>query len=141
MTDHDEATLLKNVTLLASDNSDGSERNALIEVSPPGFHLRPPNPPHENTDNITSEDQLFQTIHMGPAVVDKTKWQLVVDGLVERPFSISWPQLMQLPKESITAFHECYGSPVKPPDTNLWRIGNVIWAGVPLHLLLELAKP
>ena len=137
----DKETFLQHVTLLETNETAGSERNALIEVNPRGFHYRPPPQPHQLTAPYTTEDNLFQTIHMGAAVVDKAKWHLVIDGLVTRPFSISWSQLMHFPKESITAFHECYGSPLKPPTTNLWRIGNVIWAGVPLDLLLNLAQP
>ncbi|KAJ9656164.1 hypothetical protein H2198_005126 [Neophaeococcomyces mojaviensis] len=131
---------LEHVTLL-EDPSNGSEREALIEVNPKGFYLRPPPPPCQQHSQYTHEDDLFQTIHMGAAVVDKSRWKLVVDGLVERPFSITWHQLLHLPKESITAFHECYGSPIKPPVENLWRIGNVVWSGVPLQLLLDIAKP
>ncbi|KAK5946388.1 hypothetical protein PMZ80_000531 [Knufia obscura] len=137
----DPESFLQHVTLLDATETDGSERNALVEVRPRGFHYRAPQPPHQLTSPYTSEADLFQTIHMGPAVVDRAKWHLVIDGLVARPFSVSWSQLMQFPKESITAFHECYGSPVKPPTTNLWRIGNVIWGGVRLDILLNLAQP
>ena len=137
----DESALLQHVTLLETTDIDGSERDALSEVNPRGFHYRPPPPPHQLTSPNTSEATLFQTIHMGSAVVDRAKWRLVIDGLVTYPFSISWSQLLQFPKESLTAFHECYGSPLKPPTTNLWRIGNVVWAGVPLGLLLRLAQP
>lgn len=137
----DLEALIQHVNLLGTRESDGSEREALIQVSPRGFHYRSPQSPHQLKSPYTSEADLFQTIHMGPAIVDKVKWRLVIDGLVARSFSISWSQLMQFPKESVTAFHECYGSPTKPPDTNLWRIGNVVWAGVPLDLLLKLAQP
>ena len=133
--------VLRRVTLLGQASLNGSERDALVEVSPSGFHLRPPQIPHELVEEVTSEDDLFQTIHMGSAVVDQDKWQLTIDGLVDQPISISWHQLMNLPKTSITAFHECYGSPIKPPDTNLWRIGNVEWTGVSLALLLDIVKP
>ena len=132
---------LEHVTLLQDRRTDGSERDALVEINPEGFQYRPPPPPNMLTSPLTTEDDLFQTIHMGTANVDRSKWQLVIDGLVERPFCLSWPQLLHFPKASITAFHECYGSPIKPPDTNLWRIGNVTWAGVPLGLLLQLARP
>ena len=137
----DEEALIQHVTLLDTTNSDGSERDALVEVEPRGFHYRPPQSPHQLSSTVTSEADLFQTIHMGAAIVDRAKWLLVIDGLVARPFSVSWSQLMQFPKESITAFHECYGSPIKPPTTNVWRIGNVTWAGVRLDLLLQLAQP
>ena len=133
-------SLLQNVTILQHD-SNGSEREALIKVSPRGFHLRQPPVPYKLTSFITPDDELFQTIHMGVPVIDIDRWRLVVDGLVETKFSLNWSQLVELPKTTIVSFHECYGSPIKPPDTNLWRIGNAKWTGVALDLILRLAKP
>ena len=60
----------------------GEERKAFLKLDPAGFYLRPPPEPHELDSFITSDEQLFQTIHMGAAVVDEDKWVLVVDGLV-----------------------------------------------------------
>ncbi|KAL1636596.1 hypothetical protein SLS56_001181 [Neofusicoccum ribis] len=78
---------------------------------------------------------------MGPAVVDQDKWLLVLDGLVQQPFAITLTQLRSFPPTTITAFHECYGSPLTPPEKALWRIGNVTWTGVKLQTLLDIAKP
>ncbi|KAM0207039.1 hypothetical protein ACHAQD_012210 [Fusarium lateritium] len=78
---------------------------------------------------------------MGAAVVDPDKWLLVIDGLVRRPFALNLEQLKALPQVSVTAFHECYGSPLKPPTDNPWRIGNVVWCGVRLSTVLDLAEP
>lgn len=132
---------LQYVTPRSKASDLGDERKALVEVSPRGFHLRNPPKPYELTNFITDEAELFQTIHMGTAVVDRDSWKLTVDGLVNRPFEVSWSQLRSLPQTEFISFHECYGSPIKPPDTNLWRIGNVKWTGVQLDLLLHLADP
>ncbi|KAM0201633.1 hypothetical protein ACHAPI_001682 [Fusarium lateritium] len=78
---------------------------------------------------------------MGAAVADLEKWLLVIDGLVRRPFTLNLEQLKTLPQDSVTAFHECYGSPLKPPTDNPWRIGNVVWSGVRLSTILGLAEP
>jgi DMSO/TMAO reductase YedYZ molybdopterin-dependent catalytic subunit len=78
---------------------------------------------------------------MGAAVVNPDKWLLVVDGLVRQPFVLTLEQLKALPHTSVTAFHECYGSPLKPPTSNHWRVGNVIWTGVRLSTILALANP
>jgi DMSO/TMAO reductase YedYZ molybdopterin-dependent catalytic subunit len=120
---------------------DGTERNALCRVDPEGFFIRHPPKPHELQNEITSDAELFQTIHMGAAVVDEDVWKLVVSGMVKNPFSISFSQLKSMPSHSVTSFHECYGSPIRPPDTALWRIGNVKWTGVRLQDLLRLAEP
>ena len=117
------------------------ERKAFLYLDPASFYIRHPPPPHQLSSFITREDDLFQTIHMGGAEVNMDKWLLVVDGMVERPFSLSLDQLQSMPSETITSMHECYGSPLVPPTKALRRIGNVEWTGVPLHKLLAAAKP
>ncbi|KAL5317147.1 hypothetical protein ACEPPN_014242 [Leptodophora sp. 'Broadleaf-Isolate-01'] len=78
---------------------------------------------------------------MGAAVINPDKWMLVIDGLINHPCSISLEQLRRFPKITVTAFHECYGSPIKPAIENVWRIGNVNWSGVRLSTLLDLTGP
>ncbi|KAK4554576.1 hypothetical protein LTR86_008431 [Recurvomyces mirabilis] len=117
------------------------ERAAFIALEPAGFTIRHPPAPHDLDTFITPDDKLFQTIHMGAAVVDPSKWHLVITGLVEHPFALNLEQLRMMPKHTVTAVHECYGSPLKPATEALWRIGNVRWTGVPLAYLLDLAKP
>lgn len=117
------------------------ERRACKALDPSGFFIRHPPTPHYLNDFNTPDDLLFQTIHMGAAVVDPHDWILTIGGLVQRPFAVSLDQLRRLPEKTITAFHECYGSPVNPPTKNVWRIGNVVWTGVPLHTLLACARP
>jgi len=118
---------------------EGLERSVVIGRSP-GFHLKPPPAPAALRDFITSDAQLFETIHMGSVEVDANRWRLQVDGLVRKPFSIGLDDLRQLPSVSVTAFHECFGSPLVPADGNLWRVGNVRWTGVSLAVLLEHAQ-
>ena len=138
-----EATYSRYVEFLSNPTT-GHEKglhNALLDIDPVGFFIRHPPKPHELGAEITDDSQLFQTIHMGAAVVDEKKWKLVVDGLVERAFSVSLTQLRRMPQTTIAAFHECYGSPLAPPVHALWRIGNVKWTGVRLADLLRLARP
>ncbi|KAK5163911.1 uncharacterized protein LTR77_010306 [Saxophila tyrrhenica] len=121
--------------------AEDEERSAFVKLDPAGFFIRHPPPPHELDSFITDDDSLFQTIHMGAAVVDESKWRLVVSGLVSNPFSLTLGQLRNFPSETITAFMECYGSPLVPPTKALRRIGNVTWTGVPLSTLLSQAQP
>jgi DMSO/TMAO reductase YedYZ molybdopterin-dependent catalytic subunit len=127
-------TFTFNPALLPDD-----ERNAFIELSPAGFQIRHPPPPHELTTNITPDAQLFQTSHMGIPLIGESHYRLIIDGLIPRPFSITFEQLKSLPATTITAFHECYGSPLKSPLENCLRIGNVKWTGVKVSDLLALA--
>jgi DMSO/TMAO reductase YedYZ molybdopterin-dependent catalytic subunit len=91
-------------------------------------------------EEMTRDEDLFQTIHMGTVDVDVEKWLLVVDGLVECPFALTFEQLLKLPSTDIWSTHECFGSPLAPATTALWRVGNVIWTGVPLSALLNMAR-
>lgn len=86
-----------------------AEREAFLYLDPPTFHIRHPPPPHELNAFITDDKDLFQTIHMGGAVVDLDKFVLVIDGMVERSFALTMNQLKRLPSKTITSFHECYG--------------------------------
>jgi DMSO/TMAO reductase YedYZ molybdopterin-dependent catalytic subunit len=117
----------------------GKEREAFVRLDPRGFQIRHPPPPHELDTFITPDEKLFQTIHMGAAVVNQACYNLVIDGLVKHPFAVTFDELRSLPQTTITAFHECYGSPLKPPIEACWRIGNVSWTGVRLSYLLAMA--
>lgn len=129
-----------NESSLAELSRVGRAQNECVTIYRPSQHREAP-PPHKQQEYITHDRLLFEEMHMGIAVVDIAKWRLVVDGMVENPFSISLPELCALPKLSIVAFHECYGSPLRPSDRNIWRVGNVIWTGVPLKFLLNIAQP
>jgi DMSO/TMAO reductase YedYZ molybdopterin-dependent catalytic subunit len=117
----------------------GRERDAFLRLDPSGFYIRHPPPPHELDTYITPDDKLFQTIHMGAAVIDPTLYNIVIDGLVSRPYTVTLSELQAMPQSSITAFHECYGSPLKPPTEACRRVGNVAWTGVKLSHMLSLA--
>lgn len=119
----------------------GEERRACLEINPAGFRIRHPPPPHKLDTFVTPEELLFETIHMGAAVVDVERWQLVIDGLVMKPLTLTLDEVRSLPSTTITAFHECYGSPLKPPVEACLRIGNVSWTGVRLGTLLERVNP
>src|SRR6266851_2455261 len=63
---------------------------------------------------------------------DPTTWRLRVDGLVERPFVLSYQQLLALPKaEQVSTFHCVTG----------WIVNNVRWGGVRFHDLLAATGP
>jgi DMSO/TMAO reductase YedYZ molybdopterin-dependent catalytic subunit len=118
-----------------------NERTTLVRLDPAGFFIRHPGPPESFKQYITTEEDLFQTIHMGAAVVDAAKWKVVITGSVAQPLTLNLAQLQARPATTITAFHECYGSPLQPPTKNVHRIGNVTWTGVRLRDLLDDCRP
>ncbi len=118
---------------------DADDNGACLRIDPMGFHLKPSPPPHALTSFLTPDESLFETIHMGAAVVDETRWRLCIDGLVGRPFRMDLAELRSMPAVEVTAFHECYGSPISPPVDKVMRMGNVRWQGVRVRELLQRA--
>jgi DMSO/TMAO reductase YedYZ molybdopterin-dependent catalytic subunit len=77
---------------------------------------------------------------------DPATWRLTVDGLVERPLSLTLDDLLALPSRTLTATLECAGNnrtrlaPI--PEGEPWEQGAVstaIWTGAPLAAVLERA--
>ncbi|CAK3996593.1 related to sulfite oxidase and related enzymes [Lecanosticta acicola] len=121
---------------------DINERDAFTKLDPSGFFIRHPPKPHELHSFITPDDKLFQTIHMGGAVVNLSRWKLKVTGMVKKTLMLDLDSLRRdFLVRTIMSFHECFGSPLKPAIENPWRIGNVRWTGVPLKEILLRAEP
>ena len=63
---------------------------------------------------------------------DRATWRLKVGGLVEKPVSLSYDELLALPKvHQISTFHCVTG----------WTVQNVHWGGVRLTDLFDRANP
>lgn len=63
---------------------------------------------------------------------DPVRWRLSIEGLVERPQTISYAELRALPRaEQVSDFHCVTG----------WSVSNVRWAGVRFRDLLGQAGP
>jgi DMSO/TMAO reductase YedYZ molybdopterin-dependent catalytic subunit len=97
--------------------------------------------PCEQSSFITPDKELFEEHHVGVPLVDQAVWELVIDGLVDKIIVLSFTDLCRLPQTTVTSFHECYGSPLRPSLVNGWKVGNVVWTGVRLSTILNLAKP
>jgi DMSO/TMAO reductase YedYZ molybdopterin-dependent catalytic subunit len=67
-------------------------------------------------------------------VVDLGRWRLEVRGRVERPFSLSYAELMELPQVEADVTLVCVSNEVGGD-----LVGNARWQGVPLTGLLERA--
>ena len=78
--------------------------------------------------------------------LDPSSWQLVIDGEVRRPFTLSFSDIMAMPSKELAVTMECAGNSrayVTPPAEGLiFRHGAVStarWKGVPFNALLERA--
>lgn len=66
--------------------------------------------------------------------VDPARWRLDVSGLVDRPFSLSYEDLLAVPSIEVPVTLQCVSNEVGGD-----LVGNARWQGVPLHVLLDRA--
>lgn len=93
--------------------------------------LNPQKPvPELPASAIEPEALLVNSFRFNPRI-DVNKFQLVVDGEVEKPLSLSMEQIYQLPFQSMVIRHVCVEG---------WA-AVVQWGGIPLRELVRLAKP
>jgi DMSO/TMAO reductase YedYZ molybdopterin-dependent catalytic subunit len=59
-------------------------------------------------------------------------YRLVVDGLVERPASLNWREVIGLPGESQTSTFHCVTG---------WTVDGVRWEGIRARTLVDLVRP
>lgn len=59
--------------------------------------------------HVTPVDRFFTRSHAEPPSVALADWRLVVDGLVERPLSLSFDALQQFPRHEVIATLLCAG--------------------------------
>jgi DMSO/TMAO reductase YedYZ molybdopterin-dependent catalytic subunit len=101
---------------------------------------------------LTPASHFFVRNHTATPVLDARTWRLRIEGnAVERPFELSFDELLRLPARSVTCFVECAGNGRgffkdvmgKVASGTQWRqgaIGVAEWTGVPLGAVLEMAR-
>ncbi len=85
---------------------------------------------------ITSDGQFYivsKNLFSDPTVA-ASSWDLVVNGEVEHPFSLTYQQVLALPMKKQYESLECISNDVGGP-----YMSNALWEGVPLHDLLQRA--
>ena len=84
---------------------------------------------------ITPNDDFFRIdTSLTTPRIDAGSWHLRVDGLVERPFELSYDELLGLDSVEETITLQCVSNEVGGS-----LVGNAVWQGVPLAALLERA--
>jgi DMSO/TMAO reductase YedYZ molybdopterin-dependent catalytic subunit len=84
---------------------------------------------------ITPNHEFFYVSHYGNLAIDEAAWQLEIDGMVERPLTLTLDELQARPRQEIDFTLECSGNHGLP--FFIGGIGNAGWAGTPLAPLLE----
>ncbi len=106
-----------------------------VRLDPAGVFRHIPLQPHQLIDEVTPVEDCFTLAHVGIARLDGAEWQLMIDGLADRPRTLTLDELHARPRLELTCFHECAGNPLEPTVAQR-RIVNVVWGGASLADLL-----
>ncbi len=95
---------------------------------------------------VTPSRLFFVRNHFDVPTIDANAWQLTIEGCVDRPLTLSWNELCDLPQASLAASIECAGNgrsflqpAVEGVQWGAGAIGHAEWTGVPLYAVLEKA--
>lgn len=84
---------------------------------------------------LTPNDQFYLTSYRSPPSVRLHSWQLTVKGVVGRPLTLTYDQIIERPSVSGIVTLECVGNTVGGEF-----ISTAEWEGLPLRVLLEEAE-
>jgi DMSO/TMAO reductase YedYZ molybdopterin-dependent catalytic subunit len=110
------------------------------KLDPHQFIRRIPLAPHQMQDRLTRVEDAIVLCHLGLPRITHEDWSLAIDGLVARPRTLSFSDLMRCEKVSVTSVHQCAGSPLAPSEPTQ-RVCNVSWAGARLADILAECEP
>src|ERR1051325_5511174 len=99
------------------------------------------------SDFTTPNDSFYVRCHFPVPEISTSEWSLTIEGEVERPYSLSYDELLSMEERTLTATLECAGNnrdflepKVKGVQWGLGAVGNANWTGVALSTVLERAK-
>jgi DMSO/TMAO reductase YedYZ molybdopterin-dependent catalytic subunit len=104
-------------------------------LDPHQFIRRIPLLPHQLRDRLTRVADAIVLCHLGLPRLAREDWSVAVDGLVARPRTLSFAEIMRYEKVAVTSVHQCAGSPLNPFEPTQ-RVCNVTWAGARLADIL-----
>lgn len=109
---------------------------AKAEMQKVGLYRRLGLRPDQHLERATSTQDAIVLCHLGIPKIDPGQWLLTIDGLLKKPLCMTFDELRSRPRLSVTAVHQCAGSPLEP-NVPTRRICNVSWTGVSLLSLLN----
>jgi DMSO/TMAO reductase YedYZ molybdopterin-dependent catalytic subunit len=109
-------------------------------LDPASYFRRIPLAPQQMNDRLTSTQDAIVLCHLGVPHLDRDRWTLIVDGLVEHPLTLSFADLVRFPKVTLTSIHQCAGSPLQPFEPTR-RICNLTWGGVRVADIFAACRP
>jgi DMSO/TMAO reductase YedYZ molybdopterin-dependent catalytic subunit len=88
----------------------------------------------DSSINFVTEQQMF-TLSLGiTPQIDINTWELDIGGLAKNPYILKYDEILKMPQVSVFATLETISNPIGGPS-----IGNAVWTGVPLKMVLEKA--
>ena len=93
---------------------------------------------------LTPNSLYYARNHYDVPSVDISKWELIVDGIVESIGEFTYSDIVEMPSKTIPVTMECAGNnrtdlypPVSGNKFQGGAVSTAIWAGVPLNLILK----
>jgi hypothetical protein len=83
-----------------------------VRLDPQGPFKRDPLAPHQMRDRMTRTQDVIVLCHLGVPRIERDRWSLTIDGMVERPCRLQFDDLVHYPKTEVTSVHQCCGSPL-----------------------------
>src|SRR5262245_7558203 len=111
-----------------------------VRLDPQGPFKRDPLAPHQMRDRLTPREDVFVLCHLGVPRLEQDQWSLTIDGMVGRPRTLRFDDLVRYPKTEVASVHQCCGSPLAP-FVPTRRVCNVRWGGVRLVDVLADCRP
>jgi DMSO/TMAO reductase YedYZ molybdopterin-dependent catalytic subunit len=111
-----------------------------VRFDPQGPFKVDPIAPHQMRDRLTRTQDVFLQCHLGVPRLERDKWSLTIDGMVERPRTLRFDDLSRYPATELTSVHQCCGSPFAPFEPTR-RVCNITWRGVRLVDVLADSRP
>ena len=111
-----------------------------VRLDPRGPFKRDPLAPHQMRDRQTRTQDVLVLCHLGVARIERDRWSLTIDGMVEHPRMLRFDDLTRYPKTEVASVHQCCGSPLAPFEPTR-RVCNVRWGGVRLADVLADCRP
>jgi DMSO/TMAO reductase YedYZ molybdopterin-dependent catalytic subunit len=111
-----------------------------VRLDPATFFRRIPLVPHQMRERVTRTQDAIVLCHLGVPRLEREQWSLTIGGLVERPLTLTFDELMRYPKAEVPSFHQCAGSPLAPSEPTR-RVCNIVWGGARLADVLADCRP
>jgi DMSO/TMAO reductase YedYZ molybdopterin-dependent catalytic subunit len=78
-----------------------------VRLDPQGPFKRDPLAPHQMRDRLTRTQDVIVLCHLGVPRLERDRWSLTIDGMVERPCTLQFDDLVRYPKTEVASVHQC----------------------------------